>query len=283
MSDRPARQGSQTHRAQVVHKERLTPHMIRVVFGGDGLAGFATSGCTDHYVKLVFPLPGVSYPEPFDIAEIRASLPRADWPKTRTYTVAGWDPEALRLTVDFVHHGDQGLAGPWADAASPGDELYLLGPGGGYAPEAESDWHLLAGDEAALPAIAAALAALPAGARALAFVEVEGPAEEQKLDYPEGPIDLLWLHREGRPVGEALVEAVTSVAFPPGVPQLFLHGEAHAVKALRHHLRHERGLGRERMKSVSGYWRRGADEDGWQSGKAEWNKRVEAEQESDAA
>ncbi|KAB8162011.1 siderophore-interacting protein [Streptomyces sp. 3MP-14] len=282
MSDRPARKGPQTHRAQVVHKERLTPHMIRVVFGGEGLAAFATGECTDHYVKLVFPLPDVDYPEPFDIGEVRATMPRAAWPRTRTYTVAGWDPEARRLTIDFVHHGDEGLAGPWADAARPGDELYLLGPGGGYAPEPDADWHLLAGDEAALPAIAAALAALPAGARALAFIEVAGREEEQKLDYPEGPIEVVWLHREGRQVGEALVAAVTSAVFPPGEPQVFVHGEAHTVKALRRHLRHDRQLPRDRMKSVSGYWRRGSDEDGWQSSKAEWNQRIEAEQEAAA-
>ncbi|MDT0265891.1 siderophore-interacting protein [Streptomyces sp. DSM 44915] len=281
MSDRrPARKGPQTHRARVVHKERLTPHMIRVVFGGDGLAAFATDGYTDHYVKLVFPLPDVAYPEPFDIAEVRAAMPRAAWPRTRTYTVAAWDPESRRLTIDFVHHGDEGLAGPWADAAQPGDELYLLGPGGGYAPAPESDWHLLVGDEAALPAIAVALAELPEGARALAFVEIAGPEEEQKLAIPRGSVDLRWLHRGTRQVGDALVDAVTGAQFPAGVPQVFLHGEAHTVKALRRHLRHDRGLTREQMASVSGYWRRGTDEDGWQSGKAEWNQRIEAEQES---
>jgi hypothetical protein len=30
--------------------------------------------------------------------------------------------------------------------------------------------------------------------------------------------------------------------------------------------------------STSGYWRRGRDEDGWQSSKREWNRRVEQEE-----
>jgi uncharacterized lipoprotein YmbA len=32
--------------------------------------------------------------------------------------------------------------------------------------------------------------------------------------------------------------------------------------------------------SISGYWRLGKDEDGWQSSKREWNAEVEREQES---
>ena len=39
--------------------ERLTPHMIRVVVGGEGLAGFRADEYTDHYVKLLFAPAGV--------------------------------------------------------------------------------------------------------------------------------------------------------------------------------------------------------------------------------
>src|SRR5690606_21164117 len=109
---------------------------------------------------------GVAYPQPFNIQQVRATMPRELWPRLRTYTVRAWDPDALELTLDFVHHGDEGLAGPWAANARPGDELFMLGPGGGYAPDPGADWHLLAGDESALPAIAASLEALPEGARA---------------------------------------------------------------------------------------------------------------------
>jgi NADPH-dependent ferric siderophore reductase len=276
MSTRPERRRPKLNRARVLRTERITPHMIRVVLGGPGLAGFGVGGYTDHYVKLQFPRPGVDYPEPFDLEVIRETLPRDQWPLTRTYTVRDWDPVALELTIDFVHHGDKGVAGPWAAAARPGEEVLFLGPGGGYVPRAEADWHLLAGDESALPAIAASLSRLPAGSPARVLIEVDGPAEEQPLDTP-ADAEIVWLHRHGAPVGEALVQAVRNLEFPPGVVHAFVHGEAGFVKELRRHLRVERGLPLDVL-SISGYWRRGADEDGWRSSKADWNRQVEEQE-----
>ncbi|GAA2261582.1 siderophore-interacting protein [Streptomyces ruber] len=275
MTERPARRTPKAHRARVVRTERLTPHMHRVVLGGEGLAEFSTSGNSDHYVKLLFGAAGVTYPVPFDLERIRAEFPREQWPVMRTYTVRAWDPALREMTVDFVIHGDEGLAGPWAARARPGDEIHLLGPGGAYAPDPEADWHLLVGDESALPAIAASLEALPDGARAHAFVEVSGPDEEQKIACD---VDVVWLHRGERPVGEALLEAVRALEWPEGRLHAFVHGEAGFVKELRRLLRVERGIPREDL-SISGYWRLGHNEDGWQASKPEWNARIEAEQE----
>jgi NADPH-dependent ferric siderophore reductase len=278
MPDRPARPKRQVHHARVRRVERLTPHMIRVVLAGDGLAHFTAGTHTDHYIKMLFPAPGTAYPSPFDLDRIRAELPREQWPLTRTYTVRRWDPETGELTVDLVHHGDEGVAGPWAARARIGDEVFFSGPGGGYAPSADADWYLLAGDESALPAIAASLEQLPAGATARVFVEVAGPQEEQKLDTP-ADAEIVWLHRGDGHVGEALLRAVTALEFPPGVPEAFVHGEAGFVKELRRLLRVELGVPRERL-SISGYWRAGHDEDGWQASKREWNRSVEDEQEA---
>ncbi|MCU7821089.1 siderophore-interacting protein [Kitasatospora sp. DSM 101779] len=275
MAERPARK---PHTAHVVRTERLTPHMQRVVLGGDGLAAFTAGTFTDHYVKVLFGAEGVTYPEPFDLERIREEFPREQWPVTRTYTVRAWNPELRELTLDFVVHGDEGLAGPWAVRARPGDTVRFMGPGGGYAPDATADWHLLAGDESALPAIAAALEALPADAAVRAFVEVAGPEEEQKFD---SAAEVVWLHRGDRPVGDLLVEAVRTLEFPQGRVHAFVHGEAGFVKEVRAFLRVDLGIPREDL-SISGYWRLGHNEDGWQASKREWNARVEAEQETSA-
>jgi len=250
---------------QVRRTERLTPHMIRVVAGGDDLVAFPDTGYSDRYVKILFPRPGVAYPEPFDMDAVRADLPREQWPAVRTYTVRAFDPAARELTIDFVHHGDAGLAGPWAAAARPGDRLLLLGPGGAYAPDADAAWHLLVGDESALPAIAAALERIPAGAPVHALVEVDGPADEQPLTSP-GRLDLRWYHRDpARP--EQLVDALTVLPFPPGRVHAFVHGEAGLVRTLRRHLLGDRDVPRDDL-SVSGYWRRGDDEEGFRAFKA---------------
>ncbi|MFF0448620.1 siderophore-interacting protein [Streptomyces sp. NPDC004609] len=280
MAEQPARKSPTPFEARVVHTERLTPHMTRIVLGGEGLAGFSLDGCTDHYVKLLFPPAGVSYPEPFDMDRIREEFPRDQWPANRTYTVRTWDEAARELTIDFVVHGDSGLAGPWAAGARVGDPMRVIGPGGGYAPNPDADWHLLVGDESALPAIAAALEQMPEGAVVHAFVEVENAGEEQKLAAPDG-VEVRWLHREGRPFGEALVAAVTGLDFPGGRVCAFVHGEAGAVKELRRHLRLERQVPREDL-SISGYWRLGKADEAWRAVKREWNEQVEREQEQAA-
>jgi NADPH-dependent ferric siderophore reductase len=275
MPDRPARRKQKVTRGQVRRVERITPHMIRVTIGGEELADFGAGAYTDHYVKIQFPVPGVVYPEPYDMEVIRRDLPREQWPRTRTYTVRSWDPESLELAIDFVHHGDKGLAGPWAARVEPGEEVLFSGPGGAYAPSEDADWHLLAGDESALPAISAALERLPVGAPAKVFVEVAGPDEEQDLTAQDA--EIVWVHRNGGQIGDALVEAVCELEFPPGAVHAFVHGEANFVKRLRRYLRVDQQVPLEQL-SISGYWRCDTDEDGWQSSKRDWNRAIEEEE-----
>ncbi|MEU7035988.1 siderophore-interacting protein [Streptomyces sp. NPDC046237] len=278
MAEQPARKAPQAHEAKVVRTERITPHMVRVVLGGEGLDDFTVGEYTDHYVKLLFAPEGVSYPEPFDMERIRAEFPREQWPTTRTYTVRSWDPLHRELTVDFVVHGDEGLAGPWAARAVAGETIRFLGPGGGYAPDTEADWHLLVGDESALPAIAVALERLPEGSAVHAFLEVTDASEEQKFATAAG-VEVTWLHRGDRPTGEALLEAVRALEFPAGDVHAFVHGEAGFVKELRRHLRLDRQVPRERL-SISGYWRVGKTDEAWRAIKRDWNDQVEREQEN---
>jgi NADPH-dependent ferric siderophore reductase len=245
MADRPVRT---PRRARVLETRRLTPQMIRVVLGGEELEGFGAGAFTDHYVKL------------------RITPPGEEDPRTRTYTVRDWDGE--RLTIDFVVHGDSGVAGPWAENARPGDELLLLGPGGAYTPDPEADWHLMAGDASVIPAIAASLRRVPAGRPVHVLIAVDGPEEKQPLDTP-GDLRLHWL-----PGDDALVEAVAALDFPPGAVHAFVHGEATTVRSLRRHLLVDRGLPREAL-SISGYWKRTRTEEGWREDKAEWNRLVE--------
>ena len=261
-------------RTRVEEVTRLTPHLIRVVVSGEDLRDFAAGEFTDHYVKLIIPPPGASYRAPFDQDDVKARLPREEWPRTRTYTVQAWDPERLRLTIDFVHHGEGGVAGPWAAAAQPGDTLQLVGPGGAYAPDPAADWHLMVGDESVVPAISASLARVPEGVPVHVVLEVDGPGDELELASP-GDLRVTWVHRRaGAP--DLLADAVRTLDFPPGAVHAFVHGEASEVRAVRRHLLAERGIAREAL-SVSGYWKRDRTEEGWREDKADWNRQAEAD------
>lgn len=261
-------------RMEVLRSERLTPHMQRIVFGGPAFDEFAgrTNAHTDKYVKLTFVHPDVAYDEPLDVEQLRSTLPQDLWPVVRTYTVRAVDLDARELTIDFVVHGDEGVAGPWAAFAKPGDVLHLTGPGGAYSPGPDADWHLLIGDEAALPAISSALESMPSGSRAKAFIEVDGPSEEQKISS-SGDVEIIWLHRNGVPAGSSdlLADAVKEMEWPQGSVQIFMHGEAGLLKSLRAHLLTERGADKA-LASISGYWRVGNTEEGFRTWKSQQAK-----------
>ena len=273
--------GRPIHTFEVVRTERLTPHMIRVVLGG-GFTTFTPSDFADSYVKIVLPQSGTdvsTLPTPLTLDSFK-KLPDAYQPVVRTYTVRKVDTERGEISIDFVVHGEHGVAGPWAGSAQPGDPAYLMGPSGAYSPDPAADWHLLAGDEAGLPAISTALEAMAPDAVGLAFIEVSGPDDEIELVAPEG-VQIRWIYREGRAdlVSEdragdhaPLIAAVKEALWLPGQVQVFIHGEAQAVMHnLRPYVRKERGVD-AKWASISGYWRRGRTEETFRQWKAELAK-----------
>ncbi|WP_415857367.1 siderophore-interacting protein [Sinomonas sp. G460-2] len=265
----PAKKPRPTLDLVVSRTEWLTPHLVRVVAGGPGFDAFEDNGFTDKYVKISFPdaLPGGAWPDgPVDLTALKDSLPREQWPVTRTYTVRSFDLEARELAIDFVVHGDEGIAGPWAAGAKAGDRIVATGPGGAYSPDPKAKWHLFAGDESALPAIAAALEALPEDAKGIAFLEVGSAADAPELEAPQG-IDVRWLSRDGERAGETLVlaEAIAEAEWLSGNPSVFAHGERGAMKELRAVFK-QRDLPRKQL-SLSGYWAHGRAEDQFQAEK----------------
>src|SRR5690606_18528936 len=108
------------------------------------------------------------------------------------------------LSIDFVLHGDAGVAAPWARTAQPGDRIVFGGPGGAFRPDDDADWYLFAGDETSLPAIPAALEVLRPDAVGRAFIEVGAPADEIEVRAPVG-ITVRWLHRGGAEAGTSTI------------------------------------------------------------------------------
>jgi NADPH-dependent ferric siderophore reductase len=272
--------GRPVHTFEVLRTEQLTPHIVRVVLGGGGFDTFTPNDFTDSYVKIAFVGNGVdvdALPQPLTLDSFN-ELPAEQRPTVRTYTVRDADTEKRELTIDFVVHGDHGVAGPWASSARPGQPAYVMGPSGAYAPDPEADWHLMAGDEAAIPAISVALESLPDNAIGKVFIEVAGPEDEIPLTAPAG-VGINWIYRGGRAdlVSEdvagdnaPLIEAVKEANWLPGQVQVFIHGEAQTVMHnLRPYIRKERGVDAKWASSISGYWRRGRTEETFREWKRE--------------
>lgn len=268
---------------QVVRTRRLGPSLIRVTFGGgasraegsggEALRGFASGG-RDQSLSLFLPRPGQKEPviplpgEEDMYARLGAwrALPDDERAVMRSYTVRAQRPDAGEhgeIDIDFAVHEDGGPACRWAQQASAGDRVTVLGPAAAdntavrFRPPEDADSVLIWADETALPAAAAALEWLPSGIRAQVWIEVPHAGDRMELTT-SAEATVTWLVRdEGAPPA---VEAVRAAEFAGSAPYAWIAGESGSVKALRRHLVNERGLDRRRVTFV-GYWRKGLSED----------------------
>jgi NADPH-dependent ferric siderophore reductase len=239
--------------ATVTHVDRPTARMARLTLAGAPLADLP-----DHepgeILTLIWPAPGHS----------AAVLPAPGaWrfpPGTpdqhaRNYTIRAYDRASAQATIDVVLHGDHGTASRWAATVRPGDQIGVAGPRIHFTTDPGADFTLLAGDETALPSIAATLERLPAGHTALALVEVADAGERQPLQ-PACDATITWVHRDGDAPGRCarLLDALRAARLPPGRAKVWAAGESLAVRALREHLRDERRLPIGPMQAI-GYWK----------------------------
>ncbi len=249
----------------VESSEWVSPTTVRIVGGGEGFSTLNLNEFTDAYVKLLFVKPELGLTPPYDEAHLRETLAPEDQPVRRTYTLRWVDRENQRLAIDFVVHGDEGVAAPWAREARPGDQFVASGSGGAYAPDPTADWHLFIGDESALPAICSALEVLPADAQGVVYLQTTEDSGRIEIKAPDG-IRLEWLTGPSSETS-LLAEAVAAGPWPQGRVQVFAHGERESMKAVRA-LMKERQVPREDL-SLSGYWAYGRTEDRFQAEKRE--------------
>lgn len=254
------------HRIVAQRVERLSPGMVRVVFGGGGLAGFVSTGIGDEYFRVFFPLDGQSEPNlPYPTDDGYWAFPDdIDPAPMRTYTVRGWDAEACELTVDFVVH-DGGVAARWALRAQPGDVVGVNTPKGLYAPPDGIRWQLLIADATGLPAAARLAETAPSGVRTRVVIEVAAPHDELDITTAED-VELHWVHG-GNGHGPTRIEEILRASeLPDGTGYVWVAGETKATRGVRKYLRHELRLAPSAYK-VIGYWTENAEA---------WRERYEA-------
>lgn len=206
----------------------LGSHFRSISFGGEALHDFHSASFDDH-IKFIL----------------------GDGPDAarRDYTPRSFDPAAGELVIEFALHGD-GPCAAWAAQAEPGQEVLIGGPKGSLIIPVDYEWHLLVGDETALPAIARRLEELPAGTRASVIVKVDHAAERRAF-AGAAQVDLRWVASDAH-----LLAAVQAWALPPGDGYAWCAGEAATMAAVRQELVGVKGLDKSAIRAAA-YWKRG--------------------------
>ena len=239
-------------RLRVERIDRVSPHFLRVRFSSDALHDFISASFDDH-AKLMLPArPGQPLVLPQPGPGGLAVPPGAEKPVMRDYTPRQFDQAAGTLDIEFVLHGE-GAASSWAEGAKPGDEVGLGGPRGSFVVPTGFDWHLLVGDESALPAIARRLEELPETAQAIVIVETADARDRRELQS-RAKLQTHWV-QSGSP--DVLAREVQGLTLPAGEGFAWAAGEAVGIAAVRKALVEGHGLDKSRVRA-SAYWKRGS-------------------------
>lgn len=216
----------------VVEVSTLSPHFLRLKLSGDDLADFVSASFDDH-VKLF--IPGDEQEAPI----------------RRDYTPRSFDPVRRELTLELALHSG-GPGARWADQVAPGQTVAVGGPRGSFVVPVDFDWHLLVGDETALPAIARRLEELPSSTRAIVHLHVADSTDQRPLTSA-AQLDLRWVSSS-----DALIDSVRSLALPSGEGYAWCAGEAATIAQIRRVLVDEKGHDRRAIRAAA-YWKRGAN------------------------
>jgi NADPH-dependent ferric siderophore reductase len=210
--------------------EALGPGFASITFGGESLAGFTSLSFDDH-VKFMF------------------AGADGEWVR-RDYTPRRFDAAARELTLEFALHGD-GAACRWAQQAQVGQTATIGGPRGSMIIDPAHDWHLLVGDETALPAISRRLEELPGGTQALVLAQVNAAADRRPL-ASAAALQVQWAATP-----EELLAALRALQLPAGEGFAWGGGEASLMTRARALLAER--LPREALR-FSAYWKQGASD-----------------------
>jgi NADPH-dependent ferric siderophore reductase len=220
------------------------------------------SPVTDDYRRVTFSGPGLGQlrfrPGQDLMLRIPGPGPGPDGGITnRRYTIRAADPGAATVTIDMVVHGD-GPGAQWAARATPGDVLEAIGPRGKVVIDDTADWHLLIGDETALPGMSIMAESLAPDVPAVMVIELPEHVQGHDPGVPAGEALVIeWVERGDAPPGDAdrLVAAAGQVPFPSGRAHAYVAGEMKVVRAVTAALM-GRGLDRSDI-DAKAYWRRG--------------------------
>jgi NADPH-dependent ferric siderophore reductase len=239
-------------RVEVRSTNPLSEHMVRIVLGGEELAGFAIESPASS-IRLLLPPEGSRRIELPTWTGNQFELATGERAPIRTFTPRAFDSERLQLTLDIVLH-DEGAATDWARRADVGDEAAISGPGRSETLDPEARSFLLAGDESAIPAISQLLESIEPDRTIEVHIEITHPSA--RFELPSHPNATITWHDAvaGAIPGDSITAVVQSLDELPDA--VWVAGEAAAVQRLRTHLFDERGRNRQNV-TARGYWKLG--------------------------
>jgi NADPH-dependent ferric siderophore reductase len=242
---------------KVIRNEQISPNFRRITVGGAQLAPLPNHGF-DHWFRLFLPQEdgetSFALPNRIDLIGYLKymRMPGATRPHLRNYTVREFRPEQLELDIDFVVHGDEGIATRWATRTRPGDTVALLDQGRAYDIAPDATHHVLVGDETGLPAVVGILRDLPRDALGTAFIEIPHADDAQHVDAPAG-FDVRWLVRDRGAPGQLALETFSSWHPSTTAVSAYLVGEQALAAGARRHLVAQ-GVSKKAI-TFSGYWK----------------------------
>lgn len=240
---------------EVLRTRQISPHFVGITLGGESLHDFVSASFDDHVKLMLPPAPGAELVLPVQGPDGPVMPNGALRPVMRDYTPRRFDGAAGELDIEFALHGI-GPAAEWAAQAAPGQRVGLGGPRGSFVVPVDYDWHLLIGDETALPAIARRLEELPAEARVIVLVETSDPADRREL-FTRAQLQMTWLPKPAADASNGLAAATERLSLPAGEGYAWAAGEASAIAAVRRVLTGPLGLDKDQVRAAA-YWKHGA-------------------------
>ncbi|HWD97141.1 MAG TPA: siderophore-interacting protein [Acidimicrobiales bacterium] len=229
------RLNAQAHVCEVVSASKLSTSVFAVVLRGNATALGGVPGndvmirLTDAHGRLV----------------------------SRRYSVRSVDEanDTLTLWVTVEHDGP---GSTWAQQATAGDIIDVIGPRGKIPLDAVADWHLFMGDASAFAAFYRMAESIEVPGRAIFIIEIDAPDDALSATFDEGlGVTGIFVDRKGRALNDpaGLFSGLAAFELPSGIGHAYLFGEFHVVRALQDALV-DRGLEIEHI-SHKPYWRSG--------------------------
>jgi NADPH-dependent ferric siderophore reductase len=223
------RHESKRRDVEVVRVDLISENFRSVTFAGESLIGFRSDGFDDH-VKFILETDG---------GEIK-----------RDYTPRRFNPMKGELTIEFSLHGD-GVVSNWAATVLPGQHAIIAGPRSSLIVPTDYAWHLLIGDDTALPAVARRLEELPSNTVAKVLLLVSDRADRRLLKS-RSVFNVTWVHS-----AQELLTAVREFHLPSGNGFAWCAAEAAIASTIREILVDLKGHDANAIRAAA-YWRHAA-------------------------